>query len=156
MLHRWFLLFSLILHDFPFQSIGQTCVYCFVCVFCFFNRRASFSECIFKLSHDKIVLFEQNVNISKCFRGCHAPSIVIYNRKRLSATRRGWRTFQGQFFRHPTTVRVVIVRTFSRNRIVRVVIVRYCPTKDRFPAIGEPLTSIVVVAVVVVVVSSKK
>ena len=91
----------------------------------------------------KTQLFEQNVNISKCFWGCHAPSIVIYNRKRLSGTRRGWRTFQGQFFRHSTTVRVVIVRTFSRNRIVRVVIVRCCPTKDRFPGIGEPLTSII-------------
>ena len=49
---------------------------------------------------------------------------------------------QGQCFRHSTTVRVVIVRTFSRNRIVRVVVVRCCPTEDRFPYIGGPLTSI--------------
>ena len=89
-----------------------------------------------------MVVHEQNVNIPKCFLGYHSPSVVIYNRKRSPATRRGRRTSQGQLFINTTAARVVIVRSFSRNKIVRVVIVRCCPTKDRFHHIGGPLTTI--------------
>ena len=75
--------------------------------------------------------------------GYHLPSIVIYYRKRSSATRRDWRTLQGQLFRHSAAVGVVIVRSFSRNNIVRVVIVRCCLTKGRSPVKGRQLATIV-------------
>ena len=127
------------------KSRTKLCLLFRLCFLLFMNGEHCFLSAFSNFLMTKLCCLNTNVNISKCFRGFHAPSIVIYNRKRLSATRRGWCTLQGHLSRHSTTVRVVIVRTFSRNEIVRVVIVRCCLTKGRSAVQGRQLTTILII-----------